>query len=93
MPMAGIEDGGEENGLDTNKKLAHVGGSWNTAPKHPPLPGSQGNWHSPSGSNHELLTAVTEKGLRSFEASQMPRMKGDAFIGVFPPKPLQKHVR
>lgn len=34
VPMAGIEDEVEENGLDTNKKLAQVGGSWNTAPKY-----------------------------------------------------------
>lgn len=69
MPMTGIEDGVEENGLDTNKKLAQVGGSWNTAPKHLPLPGSQGNWHIPSGPNHGLLTAVPEKGLGSLKAS------------------------
>ena len=69
MPMTGIEDGVEENGLDTNKKLAQVGGSWNTAPKHLPLPGSQGNQHISSAPNQGLLTAVTERGLRSFKAS------------------------
>lgn len=77
MPMAGIEDGVVENGLDTNKKLAQVGGSWNTAPKHPPLPGSQGNWHIHLGPSCGLLTTETEKGLRSFDSSQMPGMKGD----------------
>lgn len=39
----------EENGLDTNKKLTQVESSWNTVPKHRPLPGSLGNWHMPSG--------------------------------------------
>lgn len=59
--MAGIEDEVEENGLDTNKKLAQVGGSWNTALKYPPLPGGQGNWHIPSGPRHGLPTTETEK--------------------------------
>lgn len=77
MPMAGIEDGMEENGLDTNKNLAQVGGSWNTAPKHPPLPESQGNRHIPSGPSRGLLATDTENGLRPFDASQMPGMKGD----------------
>lgn len=49
MPMAGIEDEVEENGLDTNKKLAQVGGSWNTAHKGRPLLGKQGDGHLPSG--------------------------------------------
>lgn len=61
VPMAGIRDGGEENGLDTNKKLAQVGGSWNTAPKHPPLPENQENWHILSGPRYGFPTAETEK--------------------------------
>lgn len=63
MPMAGIEDEVEENGLDTNKKLAQVGGSWNTAFKGCPLLGNQGGGHLPSGPTRGLLTAETEKAL------------------------------
>lgn len=84
--MAGIEDGMEENSLDTNKKFAQVGGSWNTAPKHPPLPGSQGNWRTPSGPRR--LAAETEKGLRVLMPPKC-QDEGRYFLGAFLRKPLQ----
>lgn len=39
VPVAGIEDEVGENGLDTNKKLVQVGGSWNSVSKHFPFLG------------------------------------------------------
>lgn len=69
MPMTGIEDGVEENGLDTNEKLAPSGRFLEHCTQVPSPPWEPGKPAHPFRPNHGLLTAVTEKGLGSFKAS------------------------